>query len=194
MTIKDRKANEYLAELYDSAIGHKPLPAALTDLNDQQWEAVADLVSEILEKEEAAYTKLFESLAMMMKYVPNFILHQIIPRYVEPAIAAKITHHLSSKQIIGVASGLDVEYISEASTHMNEQTAAKVLEGLKSKLASQVIEHAVLNYPLSVLDILPHTSPRFRKEATQHYQRIEIDHGQLCSRRMEIYQSLSITS
>ncbi|GLQ30455.1 hypothetical protein [Litoribrevibacter albus] len=187
MKNNNQNAIEFLTNL-----SGQPIPEALGKLSSEDVEEVTEYISNIVEQEDAAYAKLFESLAMMMKYVPNFILHQIIPRYVEPAIAAKITRNLNTKQIVGVASGLSVEYISEASIHMEDKVAAAVLDGLKRKLASQVIEHTIKNHPVYALDILLHSHDRFKKEAKEHFKGFEIDPGTLSATRLETFKAVCV--
>lgn len=192
MNNNDQNVNNVLEMLAMSTSDQLSLPEAFTKLPQQDQQEIAGFISDIVKQEDEAYAKLFESLAMMMKYVPNFILHQIIPRYVEPAIAAKITCNLNTKQIVGVASGLSVDYIGETAIHMEDKVAAEVLEGLKRKLASQVIEYAVKNHPISALDILAHAPSKIRKEAQPHFKGFEIDVDSLTPTRQEVYRTVCV--
>lgn len=169
-----------------------PLPKAFTQMAQQDQHEIAKFISEIIKQEDEAYAKLFESLAMMMKYVPNFILHQIIPKYVEPAIAAKITSNLNTKQVIGVASGLSVDYIGRTAIYMENKVAAEVLEGLKRKLASQVIEYAVKNHPADALDILAHSHDKVKKEAKTHFEEFELEIDSLTPSQLTVYRALCV--
>ena len=166
------------------------LPNQLQDLPLEDVHALNLIIANALEKEENGYTRLFESLAVMMKYVPNFILHSMIPKYIEPNIAAKITGNLNTKQVAGVASGLSAAYIAEAATHMENQKAADVLHGLKRKLANQVLEHAINTSPILALDILIYAPEQLLKEASLHYQAQDISDGLNCSKRTDILKKI----
>lgn len=150
----------------------------LSELTHQQVEDVRHLVDSIITRETSGHDKFYESMAMMMKYVPNFILHSIAPKYIEPAIAAKITSNLSLKQILGVTAGMPVEYVGDAAVNMESSLSAEVLGGLKKKMATQVIEYLVSSHPLAMLDILAHSPSTVRTQATRlldHNQLIDIE-------------------
>lgn len=143
------------------------LPEWIRSMKESDVAKLTTFISESVNKDDEGYEKLFESLAMMMKYVPNFILHSMIPKYIEPNIAAKITNKLTTKQVIGVASGLSVEYISATAVHMNNQLALSVLLGLKKKLAHQVLEHTVRTSPAAAYAILLHAPKHLQTTASQ---------------------------
>lgn len=149
-------------------------PPLLSELTHQQVEGVRHLVDSIITREMNGHDKFYESMAMMMKYVPNFILHSIAPKYIEPAIAAKITSNLSLKQILGVTAGMPVEYVGDAAVNMESSLSAEVLSGLKKKMATQVIEYLVSSHPLAMLDILAHSPASTRNLASPLF-----DHDQL---------------
>lgn len=151
-------------------------PSLLSELTHQQVEDVRHLVDRIITRETNGHDKFYESMAMMMKYVPNFILHSIAPKYIEPAIAAKITSNLSLKQILGVTAGMPVEYVGDAAVNMDSSLSAAVLAGLKKKMATQVIEYLVSTHPLAMLDILAHSPSTVRTQASKLF-----NHNQLMS-------------
>ena len=169
------------------------VPEVLAELTHQQVEDIRDLMDSIITREAKGHDKFYESMAMMMKYVPNFILHSIAPKYIEPAIAAKITSNLSLKQIIGVTAGMPIKYVGDAATNMESTLSAEVLNGLKKKMATQVIEYLVSSNPLAMLDILAHSPSAIRTQSMQLLNHNELASVELSSTRQKTLDELRLS-
>lgn len=154
---------DYLIELTENDI-----PSFVNTLSSNDVHELRSYIQEIVNRDEAGLDKLFESMSMMMKFIPNFILHSLTPKYIEPAIAARITNKLTVKQALGVTTGLPIEYIGETSAFMDSRHAADILVGLKHKSLDKVVEYVFQNHPLKALDILEHVSGSALSIAKKH--------------------------
>ncbi len=152
MTRQQDKLNT-LAELTESST-----PAFFNSLSEEHLTELEVYLEAVIQHREAGLAKLFESMSMMMKFVPNFILHAITPKYIEPSIAARITSKLTVKQALGVTSGLPIEYIGDTSAYLDSQLAAEIIAGIKKNRIEPLFEYLVNNHPLKSLDIFEHLS------------------------------------
>ena len=182
---KNNSNLDYLAELTEI-----PTPAFIHALPTEQLAQLRQYVEAVVTQDEAGLDKLFESMSMMMKFIPNFILHSLTPKYIEPAIAARITRKLSLKQSLGVCTGLPVDYIAETSVYMQPQKAADIFEGLKKSKADAVAEYMVINHPAKALDILEHSSDEMIKISAQYIDSMQIDENSLSDKRNLMFTKL----
>jgi hypothetical protein len=175
----------YLAELTETSP-----PSFLNELSEDHLNQLKVYVDVIIRKNESGLDKLFESMSMMMKFIPNFILHAITPKYIEPSIAARITSKLTIKQALGVTSGLPVEYIGDTAAYLDSQHAADILSGIKNNKIEQIITYMVKKHPLKVLDICEHFSVDILKLAKPLILAATFDEAGLSNARREILEKL----
>ena len=140
----------------------------------------------IISKNESGLDKLFESMSMIIKFIPNIILHAITPKYIEPSIAARITSTLTVKQALGVTSGLPVEYIGDTAAYLESQHAADILSGIKKNKTVKIVDHMINKHPLKTLDIFEHVSTDTLKLAKPLIQDSNFDEAGLSNARREI--------
>jgi len=171
----------YLAELTETST-----PSFFNELSEGHLNELRIYVDTVVNKNEAGLDKLFESMSMMMKFIPNFILHSITPKYIEPSIAARITSKLSVKQSLGVTSGLPVEYIGDTAAFLDSQHAADILSGIKKNKIEQIIAYVMSNHPLKALDIFEHVSIDILKIAKPLIKFSTSDEANLSNARQEI--------
>lgn len=143
----------YLNELTENST-----PSFFHKLSEEELIELTNYVVSVVEKDNAGLDSLFESMSMMMKFIPNFILHAITPKYIAPSIAARITSKLNLKQTLGVTSGLPIEYIGDTAAYLDNPLAAEILSGIKQNRIPQVFEYMVKNHPYKALDIFEHVS------------------------------------
>lgn len=171
---EESKDLDYLATLIDA-----PTPAFLNELPSEQLNELRHYVEAVVTRDEAGLDKLFESMSMMMKFIPNFILHSLTPKYTEPAIAARITAKLTVKQSLGVTGGLPSDYVGETSVYMKPQHAAEILQGLKKDKIKSIVAYMVEKHPLKALDIFEYLSEETRQLCTPFTSTINIDEATL---------------
>ena len=150
----------YLAELTETST-----PTFFNTLSETELAELETYIKSVVSNGEAGLDRLFESMSMMMKFIPNFILHAITPKYIEPSIAARITSKLTIKQALGVTTGLPIVYIGDTSAYLESQLAAEILSGIKKNRVEQILAYLVSKHPLKTLDILEHVSEDFLKIA-----------------------------
>lgn len=175
----------YLAELTETST-----PAFFSTLSETELTELTAYVDSIINRSEAGLDKLFESMSMMMKFIPNFILHAITPKYIEPSIAARITSKLTIKQALGVTTGLPIEYIGDTSAYLESQLAAEILTGIKKNRVEQILAYLVSKHPLKMLDILEHVSEDFLKIAQPQIPVSLAEQTGLSSARREILDKI----
>jgi hypothetical protein len=150
----------HLAELTETAT-----PAFFNSLSEKELTELESYVKSVVTRGEAGLDSLFESMSMMMKFIPNIILHAITPKYIEPSIAARITSKLTVKQALGVTTGLPIEYIGDTSAYLESKHAADILSGIKKNRIKLILAYLASNHPLKALDILEHVSEELLKIA-----------------------------
>jgi len=175
----------YLAELTETST-----PYFFNELSEENLNELKEYVDIIVSKGETGLDKLFESMSMMMKFIPNFILHAITPKYIEPSIAARITSKLTVKQSLGVTSGLPVEYIGDTAAYLDSQHAADILSGIKKSRIEQIIDYVVDKHPLKALDIFEHVSADILSIAKPLIQASTFDEASLSFARREILEKI----
>ena len=175
----------HLAELTEIST-----PSFFNTLSEDNLNELKEYVDTIVSKGETGLDKLFESMSLMMKFIPNFILHAITPKYIEPSIAARITSKLTVKQSLGVTSGLPAEYIGDTAAYLDSQHAADILSGIKKNKIKQIIEYVVNKHPLKALDIFEHVSADILKVAKPFIQGSTFDEVSLSSARREILEKI----
>ena len=175
----------YLAELTEISP-----PAFFNKLPEEDLNELKEYVDAIVSKSETGLDKLFESMSMMMKFIPNFILHSITPKYIEPSIAARITSKLTVKQSLGVTSGLPVEYIGDTAAYLDSQYAANILSGIKKNKVEQLIDYLMNNHPLKALDIFEYVSADILRIAKPLIRTSTYDEASLSSARREILEKV----
>jgi len=175
----------YLAELTETST-----PPFFNKLSEENLNELRTYVDTVVKKDEAGLDKLFESMSMMMKFIPNFILHSITPKYIEPAIAARITSKLTVKQSLGVTSGLPIEYIGDTAAFLDSKHAADILSGIKKNKIEQIITYVVSNHPLKTLDIFEHVSKDILKIAKPLIQVSTFGEASLSNARQEILDKI----
>ena len=184
MSSQQDKLN-YLAELTETYT-----PTFFNTLSEQELSELKDYVETVVNKDEDGLDNLFESMSMMMKFIPNFILHAITPKYIEPSIAARITSKLTVKQALGVTSGLPIDYIGDTSSYLDSKLAAEILSGIKKNRVDQILAYLVINHPLKALDILEHVSKDLLKIAQPLIPDSLSEHIGLSSARREILEKI----
>jgi len=172
---------EYLIELTEDSI-----PTFIRELPTHEQKELRGYIESIVKRDETGLDKLFESMSMMMKFIPNFILHSLTPKYIEPSIAARITNKLTVKQALGVTVGLPIEYIGETSIYLESQHAANILVGLKQKMVKPVLEYVNNKHPLKGLDILEHVPNGFLQIAVPIIDPSSFDKTNVTSGRRDV--------
>ena len=176
---------DYLLELTET-----PPPAFLSDLSEENLTQLHNFVETIIKQEEEGIDKLFESMSMMMKFIPNFILHSITPKYIEPSIAARITNKLTVKQALGVTSGLPIEYIGDTAAFLDSHHAGNILSGLKTNKIETVIEYVLNKHPLKALDIFEYVTDSMLKVAKPYVDSVCFDEGSLSTARRKVLSKI----
>jgi hypothetical protein len=171
----------YLAELTETST-----PSFFNKLSEENLKELRIYVDTVVNKDEAGLDKLFESMSMMMKFIPNFILHSITPKYIEPSIAARITNKLTVKQALGVTSGLPIEYIGDTAAYLDSRHAANILSGLKKNTIEIVAEYVINKHPLKALDIFEHVTVNILQVAKPYIESVSFDEESLSTARREI--------
>jgi hypothetical protein len=152
------------------------LDKSILALDDESFNAVSQLVNEVLDRERKGFDRFFESISQTLKYIPNFIVLAITNKYIDPPIAARITSKLPIKNAVQIAKGLSVSYITETAIYLDEAYAAELLAKLPKKTAIAIVSALNSSHPLRLLDILEHAQGSFMRALSidkKPYKKIE---------------------
>ena len=170
MTIPAESDLDYLASKSE-----RPLPEFMLNLPSGELSDLKDFVENVIFAETAGLDRFFKTVSISMAYIPNFVLHAVTKKYIDPPISAKITKAITLKQAVGVANGLPAEYVVEVAAHQDPETAAEIVENLKPKLRQAIMRLMPERHLLKGLDIAVHLSPKARAELAATYDFSTVD-------------------
>jgi hypothetical protein len=134
-------------------IANAELPHRFYQYKKDELRELVHYADNIVDFQNAGLDKLFESMSLTMKYIPNFVLISLTQRYLEPALAARITQKLTMKQITTVGNGLPADYLAEVSRYQEVQLSARIFEKLDQQHSLAILKVLCIKRPLKVLDL-----------------------------------------
>ena len=144
-------------------LSENEIPEFLADLTPPQLNQLRTYVQGVVDEQNAGMDKLFQSMAMAIKFIPNFFLIGIIKQFIEPAIAARIAVTLPLKESLSLAHSMEPDYLGETSVHLPTDLTLKITSGLKPRLQEQVLQYMAQKHPLRALDIAANMPEKTKK-------------------------------
>jgi len=184
--IKDREQHIEFLE----TISEQNLSDIFDDLDDRQVKEISILVELILDKERSGLDKFFDSISQTLKYIPNFITLTITNKYIDPAVAARITAKLALKQSVSIAKGLPASYIANTAVFMDNEAAAALLFSLPKKNIKLIMAEILQSHALKGLDILAHADNKILKFIQPPKVFFKLKEESLNERRLKVFESL----
>ena len=174
---------EYLDEL--SEIN---LPSFVEQMSEEQVRELRAYIDDALEVREAGLNKMFESFSIVLKYIPNFLIHSIGPKYTTPELAARMTGVLPPKQAAALAGGFPVEYMGEVTKFADPVLAGEIMMHLKDKVLFPVTDYTYKHHPLKGLDILNHLDDKQMKRILNRIDFSIFDDMELSEHRRKVVE------
>lgn len=140
---------KYLVEQVEDDV-----PVFFEQLTDDQLNDLSSFTRAVVAQHTAGLDRLFESAAAVVKLIPDFILQSMIPRYIDPPIAARISEKMNIKEVRSLAAGLSAEYAARTALYLNHRLAAEVLSGLSDRKAAAVLQLILSARPVIVLEMM----------------------------------------
>ncbi len=108
-----------------------PVPEVLQQLQPQQQQEVHSWAKNLVDRETEGLDDLYNAIAMIVKYIPNFMVIPLMVEHIRPRIAAQVCIKMGIDQSTGYANDLPLEYFSKVSSHLDEKMMAQILTKMK---------------------------------------------------------------
>ncbi len=133
-----------------------PVPEAVHQMTPYQQQEIFVWAKNIVNKETDGFDDLYNAIAMIIKFIPNFMVIPLMVEHIRPRIAAGVCIKMGVDQATGYANDLPLEYFSEVSQHLDCVMMARILEKMKKYQAEKFIQYELKHHQLRMLDIAPH--------------------------------------
>jgi hypothetical protein len=134
----------------------KELPDCVSELPPETLHSLKEFIDEFYEAKMSSVRKAFQANELTLKFMPNFLVYQVIKNFLDPSVAALVAESISVPTIAPIISSLDVEYIANSTIFINSQRAAEILLRLDKRKVKLILESLLKKKPLKVLDIMHH--------------------------------------
>ncbi|MEI8102013.1 MAG: hypothetical protein WCG61_00625 [Chlorobium sp.] len=134
----------------------EPVPEALLQLQPQQKQEVVTWAKNLVDRETEGLDDLYNAIAMIVKYIPNFMVIPLMVEHIRPRIAAEVCIKMGIDQATGYANDLPLEYFSKISAHLDEKMMAQILAKMKRSQVEKFIIMALKDDPERTLNIACH--------------------------------------
>ena len=135
------------------------LPKEIAEMSPENLHAVRLFVESFYNEKMKSIKKAISANEVTLKFIPNFILFQIIKKFLDPSAAALVAESISVSLITPIVSGLEPDYIAETAVFLNAERASEIFEKLEKRKLNQILEYLEMKKPMKVLDILHHIAP-----------------------------------
>ncbi len=136
----------------------KELPDSIADLPPETLHSLKEFIDEFYEAKMSSVRKAFQANELTLKFMPNFLIYQVIKNFLDPSVAALVAESISVPTIAPIISSLDAEYIANSTIFINAQRASEILLRLDKRKVKPILEILLKKKPLKVLDIMHHIS------------------------------------
>lgn len=145
-----------------------PLPEELHNLQHFQQESLASYVRDVVNSKTDGFEELFHAIAMIVKYIPHFMVIPLMVEHIRPQIAAGVCRKMGVDQATGYANDLPLEYFSEVSRHLGNDLVAELLGKMKKHHAVKFIHYELQHHLAHMLDISEYLEPRMLEIVARH--------------------------
>lgn len=132
------------------------LPDKIAEMSPENLHAVRLFVEDFYDEKMRSIRKALSANELTLKFIPNFILFQIIKKFLDPSVAALVAESISVSLVAPIVSGLEPDYIAETAVFLNAERAAEIFVKLDKRKLNQMLEYLEMKKPMKVLDILHH--------------------------------------
>ncbi|WP_232319834.1 hypothetical protein [Prosthecochloris sp. HL-130-GSB] len=145
-----------------------PLPDVFDELEPSQRQQLALYIQQLVDEKTDGLDELYQAIAMIVKYIPHFVVVPLMVEHIRPRIAAGVCRNMGVDQATGYANDLPVDYFSEVSKHLDHQLMADIVGKMKKHPAERFIHYELQHHLLHMLDISRHLEPRMLAVVARH--------------------------
>ncbi|MCW8796780.1 MAG: hypothetical protein OQK67_06915 [Chlorobium sp.] len=135
---------------------NQPMPDVLQELHPSQQRKVINYIDNLVSSKTDGLEELYHAIAMIVKYIPHFVVIPLMVEHIKPQIAAGVCIKMSVDQATGYANELPLEYFSKVSQHIENPLMAEILGKMKKHKAEKFIRYELQHLPAHMLDISRH--------------------------------------
>lgn len=139
----------FLEELAGSEV-----PKAISNLPEETLHEIRLFIEGFYNVKMDAIRKSIQANTVIIKYIPNFIIHYVIRSFIDPPVGAMIAESLKPSLFLNIVAGLEPNYVYECVVFLNSERAAMILFRLNRRLADKVFDLLLENKPVKLIDIL----------------------------------------
>lgn len=134
-------------------LANQELPESFYRYKEAEIKHIVRFADDVVAFQTAGLDKLFESMSLAMKYIPNFVLVSLTKRFLEAPLAARITQKITVSQAVTVGDGLPADYLAEVTIYQEPHLSATILAKLCRPHALDILSILCQRNPLKVLDM-----------------------------------------
>jgi hypothetical protein len=176
--------------IYLEELSGNELPVSINNLSDDTLHQVRLFIEDLYEDKMKSLRKAIMANEITLKFIPNFIVFQIIKNFVDPLMAGMVAESLTLSLLVPIIKGLEPEYLAESAKTMNSEKAAEVLLVVEPKKLQKIIEILETKKPLKLLDILSHVPEKKLIEYKIKLRPNYFEDLHLSDHRKQVYQLL----
>lgn len=145
-----------------------PVPEVLRELQPAEQKKVFSYIEDIVHKKTDGLEELYQAIAMIVKYIPHFVVIPLMVEHIRPPIAAGVCLKMGVDQATGYANDLPVEYFSEVSKHLDDKLVADIMGKMKKHPVEKFIHYELQHHLLHILDIAAHAERKTLEIIARH--------------------------
>ena len=158
-----------MSELNESlAWTELPAPEVLHQLTTHQQEQVIAWGKNLVDVKTEGFDELYNAIAMIVKYIPHFVVVPLMVEHIKPKIAAGVCYKMGVDQATGYANELPMEYFSAVSKHIDALMMAQILSKMRKHNAEKFIHYELQHHLTRMLDISIHLEQRMLEIVAKH--------------------------
>ncbi|ASQ91619.1 hypothetical protein CHL67_04180 [Prosthecochloris sp. GSB1] len=145
-----------------------PVPEVLRELQPAEQKKVVSYIEHVVHKKTDGLEELYQAIAMIVKYIPHFVVIPLMVEHIRPPIAAGVCRKMGVDQATGYANDLPVAYFSEVSKHLDDKLVAEIMDKMKKHPAERFIHYELQHHLLHMLDIAAHAKGKTLEIIARH--------------------------
>ncbi len=138
----------------------QPVPEVLRELEPSQQEKVIAYIENVVSAKTDGFEELYHAIAMIVKYIPHFVVIPLMVEHIKPPIAAGVCRKMTLEQAASYGNDLPPDYFSKTSFYLDSTFVASILGKMKKPRAEKFIHYELQHHLLHMLDIAGHLDGR----------------------------------
>ena len=174
------------------SLANHELPESFYHYKEAELKNIVSFADDVVAFQTAGLDKLFESMSLAMKYIPNFVLVSLTKRFLEAPLAARITQKITLRQAVTVGDALPADYLADVTIYQESHLSATILSKLCRPHALDILSILCKSNPLKILDMYASLTTELQHYVKDTINVCSIDERELLSdSRKEAYFTIS---